>query len=250
MIEPLTVRPWSYFEPLHYFPEMKDSPPLLCGSPFNPTLPLALLKQQNIISNALYRLIFSNTEEHDVRSIYRTMHRIWSLMDLGFSASHRYPGWLNTELWKNVIIRKTCREKCRTVRKPLERWDWSPPIANFLLYIFILNLPSSGLNLVKLLLLLGIYFTTSFFYLENFFWFPACMYLLPILLSCHCIYIFFLHRPFPFWCLLHSTGKNRINFTFCRVWQFSLYSFASHLRSKLFWRPFHIFIFCRCPAYF
>lgn len=70
---------------------MKDSPPLLCGSPFNRTLPLAPLKQQNIISNALYRLISSNTEEHDVQSIYRTMHRIWSLMDLNFSTSHRYP---------------------------------------------------------------------------------------------------------------------------------------------------------------
>lgn len=100
MIEPLTVRPWSYFGPLHYFPEMKDSPLLLCASPFNATLPLAPLKQQNIISNELYRLIFSNTEEHHVQAIYRTMHRIWSLMNLGLSTSHRYPGWLNREFSK------------------------------------------------------------------------------------------------------------------------------------------------------
>lgn len=87
LIEPLTVRPWSYFGPVHYFPEMKDSPLLLCASPFNATLPLAPLKQQNIISNELYHLIFSNTEEHRVQAIYRTMHRIWSLMGLGLSQS-------------------------------------------------------------------------------------------------------------------------------------------------------------------
>lgn len=210
MIEPLRVRPWSYFGPLHYFPEMKDSPPLLCGSPFNRTLPLAPLKQQNIISNALYRLIFSNTEEHDVQSIYRTMHRIWSLMDLNFSTSHRYPSWWNGTL-KRVVIHKTQIGKCKTVRKSLEHRGQFSPTA---------NLTSSGLKLVKLLLLLGIYFRTSFFRLENSFWFPACMYLSPALLSCHCIDVFFLRRPFPFWCLLliHSTAKNRISFIFPGVW--------------------------------
>lgn len=71
---------------------MKDSPPLRSASPFNPTLPLAPLKQQSIISDALYRLIFAYAEEHDVRSIYRTMHRTWSLMGLAFSTSHRPAG--------------------------------------------------------------------------------------------------------------------------------------------------------------
>lgn len=62
---------------------MKDSPLLLRASPFNATLPLAPLKQQKIISNELYRLIFPTTEEHGVQATYRTMHRMWSLMDLG-----------------------------------------------------------------------------------------------------------------------------------------------------------------------
>lgn len=46
---------------LHYFLEMKDSPALLCGTPFNLILPWALLKQQIVITNALCRLIISHT---------------------------------------------------------------------------------------------------------------------------------------------------------------------------------------------
>lgn len=123
------------------------------------------------------------------------MHRTRSLMDLNFCTGHRYSGW-----WNGTLERA---QLCKTWLgthigwKSLELWGRSLPAANFLLYAFMTNL-SSGWTLVKLSLLQGIYFRASFIYFENVFRFPACVYLPPGLISCHCIDVFCLRRPFPF----------------------------------------------------
>lgn len=57
---------------------------------------------------------------------------------------------------------------------------------------------SSGWVWAKLSLLQGIYFRTSFIYFENVFWFPACTYLPPGLISCYYIDVFFQRSPIPF----------------------------------------------------
>lgn len=116
-------------------------------------------------------------------------------MDLGFSTSHRYPGWLNTQLWKRVS------EDARFAEG--NTWwsgsPWSTKTSPLLLQMSFCTFSSwtshalawtnrnSCSYWVFLLELHSPIEKISSFFL-------ACMYLLPVLLSCHCTDIFFLHK--------------------------------------------------------